>query len=80
MYLKESSFPDCWKVSLVFLVFKNVWERTTAKDYGPVRLLSVVSEVFEILLNNNIVDHLERCGLFLISGMVLGLLNQQQLF
>ena len=80
MYLKESSFPDCWKVSLVFLVFTNVWERTTAKNYGPVRLLSVVSEVFEILVNNNIVDHLERCGLFLISGMVLGLLNQQQLF
>ena len=80
MYLKESSFPDCWKVSLVFLVFTNVWERTTAKNYGPVRLLSVVSEVFGILVNNNIVDHLERCGLFLISGMVLGLLNQQQLF
>ena len=25
--LKESCFPDCWKVSLVVLVFKNVQER-----------------------------------------------------
>ena len=25
--LKESCFPDCWKVSLVVLVFKNVRER-----------------------------------------------------
>ena len=24
MYLKESCFPDCWKVSLVVPVFKNV--------------------------------------------------------
>ena len=30
---KESCFPDCWKVSLVVLVFKNVGERFTAKNY-----------------------------------------------
>ena len=28
---KESCFPDCWKVSLLVPVFKNVVERTTAK-------------------------------------------------
>ena len=32
------------------------------------------------LVNDKIVDHLEKCGLFLISSMVLGLLNQQQIF
>ena len=47
-FLKESCFPDCWKVSLVI----------------PVSLLSVVSEVFEKFLNNWIVDHREKCGLF----------------
>ena len=47
-FLKESCFPDCWKVSLVV----------------PVSLLSVVSKVFEKFLNNWIVDHLEKCGLF----------------
>ena len=45
-------------------VFKNVGERSTAKNYHPVSLLSVVSKVFEKLVNNRIVDHLEKCGLF----------------
>ena len=30
--LKESYFPDCWKVSSVVSVFKNVGKRSTAKD------------------------------------------------
>ena len=62
--LKESCFPDCWKVSSVVPVFKNVGERATAKNYRPVSLLSVVSKVFEKLVNNRIVDYLEKCGLF----------------
>ena len=44
-------------------VFKNVGERSTAKNYDPVSFLSVVSKVFEKLVNNKIVDHLEKCGL-----------------
>ena len=35
MCLKESFFPDCWKVSSVVPVFRNVWERSTAKNYRP---------------------------------------------
>ena len=62
--LKESCFPDCFKVSSVVPVFKNVGERSTAKSYGPVSPLSVFSKVFEKLVNNRIVDHLEKCGLF----------------
>ena len=62
--LKESCFPDCWKVSSVVPVFKNVGERSTAKNYRPVSLLSVVSKVFEKLVNNRIVGHLEKCSLF----------------
>ena len=62
--LKESCFPDCWKVSSVVPVFKNVGVRSTAKNYHPVSLLSVASKVFEKLLNNRIVDHLEKCDLF----------------
>ena len=45
-------------------VFKNVGERSTAKNYRPVSLLSGLSKVFEKLVNNGIVDHLEKCGLF----------------
>ena len=77
--LKESCFPDCWKVSSVVPVFKNVGERSTAKNYRPVSLLFVVSKVFEKLVNHRIVDHLEKYGLFLISSMVC-LLNQLQIF
>ena len=80
--LKESCFPDCWKVSSVVPVFKNVGERSTAKNYHPISLLSVVSEVFEELVNNRIVDHLtlRNVAFFLISNMVLGFLNQLQIF
>ena len=43
--LKESCFPDCWKVSSVVPGFKNVGERSTAQNYRPVSLLSVVSSL-----------------------------------
>ena len=33
---KEFCFPCCWKVSLVVPVFKNVGERSIAKNYHPV--------------------------------------------
>ena len=62
--LKESCFPDCWKISSVVPVFNNVGDRSTAKNYHSVSLFSVVSNVFEKLVNNRIVDHLEKCGLF----------------
>ena len=62
--LKVSCFPGCWKVSSVVPVFKNNGERSTAKNYHPVRLQSVINKFFEKLVNNVIVDHLEKCGLF----------------
>ena len=45
-------------------VFKNIGERSTARNYHPISLLSVVSKVLEKLVNNRIIDHLEKCGLF----------------
>ena len=45
-------------------VVKNVGKRSTAKNLHFVSLLSVVSKVFEKLVNNRIVDHLEKYGLF----------------
>ena len=45
-------------------VFKDVGERSTAKNYRPVSLLSVVIKVFEKLVKNKIVDHLKKFGLF----------------
>ena len=39
--------PHYWKVSSVVPVSKSVRERSTAKNYHPVSLHSVVSQVFE---------------------------------
>ena len=64
MYQKESGFPDCWKVSSVVSVFKNVGEGSISKNYYSVSLLSVVSKVFEKLVSNRLFDHLQKCGLF----------------
>ena len=45
-------------------VYKNVGEKPTAKNYRLVSLPSVVSNVFENLVNKRIFDHLEKFGLF----------------
>ena len=44
--------------------FKNVGEKSRAKNYHSVSLLSVVRKVFEKLVNNRIIDHLEKCSYF----------------
>ena len=43
--LKESFFPNYLKVSSAVPVFKNVGERSRAKNYHPVSPLSVFSKV-----------------------------------
>ena len=76
MCLKEACFPDCWYVSWVIPLFNNVRERSTAKNYCPVSFLSVVNEVNEKFVNTEIVDHLQKCGLFLIFSFF----DQLQIF
>ena len=60
MQLKESCFPDYPKDSSVVPIFINVRERSTPKNYCPVSLLSMVSEVFICCF----IDCLEKCELF----------------
>ena len=57
-------FSDLWKISPVLPVFKNVGEKCTTKNYHLVSLLSEVSKIFEKLVNNRLVDHLEKCRLY----------------
>ena len=52
--LKEPCFPDCWMVSSVVPVFKNVVDVSTAKNYLPFSPVSVVSKVFEKLTSVNV--------------------------
>ena len=79
--LSTVSGPDCIPV----VVLKNcepelsyilAGESSTAKNYRPVDLLSLVSKIFEKLLNNRIFDHVEICGIFMISNMVLSIHDQ----
>ena len=60
---KESCFPDCWKVSSVVPVFKNAGQQTMTKNYHPVLLVFfvVITKVFEKLVNDKLVDHLDKC-------------------
>ena len=53
-------------------------EKSTAKNYRSVSLLSVVSKVLGKLVNNRIVD--QNVAFFLLSRMVLGCLHQMQIF
>ena len=59
-------------------VFKIVGKMCSAKNYCPFSLHSVVKS--EKYVNNKIVDCLENRAFFLISIMVLGLLDQLQIF
>ena len=43
--LKESCSPDCLKVSSMVPIFKNIGEQSTAKNYCPVSLFSVVKSL-----------------------------------
>ena len=61
MCLKVSCFLDCWNISSVVPVFKILGERSTAINYCHISILSVVSKVFEKLVNNRIVEHHEKC-------------------
>ena len=117
MCLRESCFPDCWKVLLVLPVFKDVRERSAVKTCCPAGLvlnldalhawsykkkkhkkikayrrslqkeptvnrclLILLSVVNKSLKNLWIIGLLIICGLFLISCMLLGLLNQLLIF
>ena len=61
-------------------VCKNVWESSTAKNCRPVSILSVFSNVFEKLVNNSILDHVEKCGIFSCFQYGFSLLDQLQIF
>ena len=40
-----------------------------------VSLLSMVSKIFELLVNNKLVDHLEKDSVFSISSIISGLID-----
>ena len=71
LYLLYSTARKC---CLLDLIKQNCLQKSV-KNYRSVNFLSLSSKVFEKL-----VDYLGKCGLFLISSMVLGLLDLLQIF
>ena len=51
-----------------------------AKNYYPIICLSVVSKVYEKCFSNRLFGHLKICDIFLISSMVLDLLDYFHIF
>ena len=60
-------------------VFKNIGKRSIAKGYHPVSFLSEVSKVFEKLVIGLLITK-RNVAFFLISSMVLGILDQLHIF
>ena len=68
------NFSVCVRMNLVFRIngksnlryfyLKMLWRGLPAENYHPVSPLSVVSEVFDKLINNRLVDLFENYGLF----------------
>ena len=79
IFLEESCFLDSWKFFSVVPLFKNVGEMSTAKNYHSVSLLRLVNKFCE----KHVIGFLmtwRNVVYFLVSSMVLGLLNQLQIF
>ena len=76
---RTKTIPGNFKACLV-PVIKNVEEKSTVKNFYPVSLHSMVSKIFKKIVSNRRFDHLEKCGLFLFSGIVSGFLDQLQIF
>ena len=60
----KSNFPSCWKLAFVVSVFKIPGERNDPRNYCPISILSIISKVFESLINSCITLHLESLNLF----------------
>ena len=60
--LSTSTFPTCWKRALNQPVQKK-WDPSNPSNYHPIYLTSVLSKVFESILNRKICKHLNTSNL-----------------
>lgn len=62
--LSEACFPSSWKFASVIPVFKNTGDQSNPRNYRPISLLPVISKIFEAVLNDALVHHMESNNLF----------------
>ena len=60
----ESCFPSSWKFPSVIPVFINCSERSHPRTQRPRSILPVISEVFEFIMNESLVQHFESNNFF----------------
>ena len=60
--LSTCSFPSCWKFAIIQPVPKK-GDHSNPSNYRPIALTSVISKIFESLINKKIVKHLDTFNL-----------------
>jgi predicted transcriptional regulator len=64
--MREGCIPDDWRTANIVPIFK-AGSRSKAENYRPVSLTSQICKVFESLIRDVIVDHLEANNLLNIT-------------
>ena len=65
-----SEFPEGCKTAKVILIFKRA-KNSEPKNCRPLLPLPVMSKVIESVVRNQLIEHLEKMKLFLITNLVL---------
>lgn len=62
LFLKKNCFPTKWKKARIILIPKKKGDREDLRIYRPICLIPEITKVFERILNNRIVAHLDNTG------------------
>ena len=62
-YLEDEKIPDIWKVGHISAIHKSSWH-SKAENYRLISLTSVPGKIMEILIRDQIVDHMTENNIF----------------